>query len=1607
MKQSPAVDFIRPGFLLRGGVICLLLVLVSFAHGQAPVADFSATPVSGCSPLIVNFTDQSTGNPTSWQWNLGNGATSNDKNPSTIYTDPGTYTVTLTVSNANGSNTLTRTSYITVNVAPTIDFSANITTGCFPLRAQFTDLSTPGTGTITSWNWSFGNGATSTQQNPSYNYTTSGVFSVSLTVTNSSGCSKTSVKPQYINVTPGVFADFSFSPPRNCKPPETINFNNNSTGPGTLTYQWDFGDGNNSVALNPSHSYTTAGPFTVRLIATSSQGCVDTVTKVNAIQLNNFQSTIIAPDSGCVNTPINMQNGSVPVPPISSWNFGDLTTSGQTNPTKIYTTPNTYTIKLINQYTTCVDSVTKQITIRPKPAGAFSTLDTISCKAPHTVNFQNTSVGGVSYNWNFGDGNTSNAANPVHTYNTTGNFTVTLIVTNASGCNDTIVRTNYIRIQKPVLAPVINPNEGCRLLTVNFFANSVSLDSIASWFWDFGEGNTSTLRNPTNTFDSGSYNIKLKIVTNQGCIDSITIANGVRVGRKPNAIFTAAPLNVCAFANVQFTDQSTGNPDQWLWDFGDNTTSTLQNPTHFYQDTGLFTVRLIVYNNRCPDTSVLTNYIRSLPPIARFNYAVNCAINKRQVQFINQSVLPQSQTWNFGDGFSSTLANPSHTYASFGTYTVTLTVINGSCTNQITKTIDIVDINPAFTASKTTICRNEPVSFTSNIPNASLIATYRWDMGDGNIYTTPNVNHVYTSSGNYSVRLITVDVNGCRDTILRTNYIRVNGPVANFTVSNGQVCLNGNVRLTNTSVTDGSNNIIQALWDMGNGTILNTLTNPVNYAYPAIGSYNIKLTVRDASGCVDSITAVNTVKVVNPKAAFLASDTLSCPGGRLSFINTSLNGSGSQTYLWKFGDGTTATTTDANHIYNTAGIYTVKLFLIEPLGCTDSTALNIRVSLPKASFTINDSASICQPFEAKFTSTSTFFNGHFWNFGDGNTSLILNPVNYYTTPGTYTARLIVTSPGGCRDTAYKTIRLGRATGTLNYSPVRGCAPLTVNLQTRTDIPLTYVWDYGDGNIITTTDSNRVYTYDAGFFVPKIIIRDRLGCIGIVEGTDTIKALGSNPNFGVDKRVLCDSGTVVFTDSTTSADNIVSYSWNFGDGNTSNVIASTVTHKYLLPGLYTVSLTVRTASGCVNTRTKTAFVKIVASPRINIPGADNFCVPAALQLNGQLLNPDTSAISWRWNINGQIFNTQNPPVFNQLTAGTITIQLIATNSSGCKDTADKTIIVHPLPIVDAGKDTTICIGSFASLNATGAQTYTWDPSPPDLSCLNCPNPRAYATNSKWYYVTGRSQFGCTNRDSVFVKVKKPFSVTVTGGDTICLGEKVQLNATAAENYLWSPATGLNNPTIANPIASPDTTTTYTLLAYDSSNCFSASNSVRIVVYKPTVINIGNDTTIVAGSSVLLKPFISTDATRILWSPPAGLSCITCPNPVATPKVTTTYRLTAWNPGICISNDFIKITVTCGKENIFIPNSFTPNGDGLNDRFYVLGPGLESVMSMRIYNRWGNLVFEKRYINANDPLQGWDGRFNGQEVPPGTYHYFTEIICSGGAIIPLQGTITVIR
>jgi gliding motility-associated-like protein len=167
------------------------------------------------------------------------------------------------------------------------------------------------------------------------------------------------------------------------------------------------------------------------------------------------------------------------------------------------------------------------------------------------------------------------------------------------------------------------------------------------------------------------------------------------------------------------------------------------------------------------------------------------------------------------------------------------------------------------------------------------------------------------------------------------------------------------------------------------------------------------------------------------------------------------------------------------------------------------------------------------------------------------------------------------------------------------------------------------------------------------------------------------------------------------------------------------------------------------------------------------------------------------------------------------------------------------------------------------------------------------------------------------------------------------------------------------------------------------------------------------TVPVGTPIPLNPVIGGTGNQYQWSPTTGLSCANCPNPIAQPKVTTSYKLTVSNSGGCSASDAITITVLCGANNLFMPNTFSPNGDGSNDIYYPRGKGIQTVRSLRIFNRWGEMVYRRENFNANDPSAAWDGRYLGKALPPDVFVYMIDVVCENQSIVTVKGDIALIR
>jgi gliding motility-associated-like protein len=269
-------------------------------------------------------------------------------------------------------------------------------------------------------------------------------------------------------------------------------------------------------------------------------------------------------------------------------------------------------------------------------------------------------------------------------------------------------------------------------------------------------------------------------------------------------------------------------------------------------------------------------------------------------------------------------------------------------------------------------------------------------------------------------------------------------------------------------------------------------------------------------------------------------------------------------------------------------------------------------------------------------------------------------------------------------------------------------------------------------------------------------------------------------------------------------------------------------------------------------------------------------------------------------------------------------------------------------------------------------------------------------------------GARYSDTAQVSVIQPFKMKIPPDTKLCIADKITLRAANASSYIWSPSLDLDRADVANPIASPATTTTYTVIGKDAFGCFTDTGKVTISVGKPSTLFIGNDTTIMAGTTINLSARVgNAPAIKYSWKAIADLDCRGCVETKATIKKDECISCTITNTYGCQSTDTICIKTFCKSAQAFIPNAFSPDGDGVNDKLYVMGTGIKLVKSFRIFNRWGQLVFEKINFNTNDPANGWDGTVKGIPAPPEIYVYICEVICESDIPYTYTGNVGIIK
>ncbi len=1248
-----------------------------------PTANATAAPNPICAGQTVTFTNLSSANATDFVWDFGDGTPlvfSGATNRQHVYQNPGNYTATLLVAvggPASGCNDQVSIP-ITVLPAPDAQIGLDQDAACDALTVNFSDQSI---GDVISWNWSFGNGNTSTEQNPPpQDYTNVGAYNVVLTVESSNGCLNSDTR--IVRVRQSPVANFMAQDVCIGSTGSFVDLSTHMPGDPITSWNWNFGNGNTSTQQNPSNAYAATGTYTVDLAVQTAHcsGSTSQTVNVEPAPTATFDVDI---DSGCgpltVNF-INLSSGAVNY----TWDFGDGGGSAQENPQHTYVNfgniDSVYTVRLIASTAFgCTDTARMDIVVHPGAQALFQTFYTPGCDPAPAV-FLNNSQNAASFEWDFGDGSAvSTETNPSHHFANNSPFlatyTVELRALNPTGCNDTTQATVTV-FPQPDFQFDLPESEGCAPYAVQF----PLLTGAVAYQWNFGDGTISATPSPlhnylNNTLDTLNFTAQLVATSAFGCRD--TAETEITVYPNPIAQFSVNLLAGCSPLTVGMINQSV-LADSLVWNYGNGMSSDTIADYHehtFYNSTNTtlsYTIDLTAFTaNGCART--FTRTVQVYPDVvAAFEHPLQgCSPLSFPMQ--NQSQNASIYQWEFGNGTGSLAPNPMVGYANNGaqpdTFNIQLTATSQFGCEDVAYSTVVVYPKPrsAFFADATTGCSPLNVNFS----NTSTVAdSYIWNYGDGNTGSSAEALHAHTFHStmnipqNFQMSLVAVSNFGCSDTSFTqiTVYPEV---TANF-MPEAEGCTPLPVNFVNQSF-----GAVSYIWHFGDGNqsfqpnASHTFTNTLD----TIRDFNVMLLAQSAFGCTD--TAFQQVKVFPlPQIALALENIEGCFPANLSFGNYS---QGAESFQWNYGDGNISSNADSSHIHtyvnNTLDLanYTVTLTGISEYGCERSNSIEVSV-IPEITANVVPPPGGCSPYSATFQNFSTGAFSYLWEFGDGEIAENASPTYTYTNPNVedqvYSVRFIARSLWGCADTLEFNIPVfGQPQAQFLAAPAVQQFPEStvdlINLSNANNTAL-YTWSWGDGTMAQSSDpaAPNSYIYDTwGVF--DIMLR-----VGNDLCNDTTsQRVRILPPLPIAAFEGGGEGCVPFVAEFTNLSTYgVSYEWNFGDGTTSNEFNPT--HVYYTSGTYNVTLTVTGPGGDVDVFAIPAAV--TARPRASAFFTIN---PPVITVPDQVffLNLSGNAGIYEWDFgDGTTSNAVSPHHFYE-SLGWHSVTLIANNMYNCPDT----------------------------------------------------------------------------------------------------------------------------------------------------------------------------------------------------------------------------------------------------------------------------------------------------------------------------------------------------
>jgi len=1214
----------------------IALIIIAF-FSLSVVSAQTANVTVGCFPLQVEFTSPNTGVN---YWEFGDASNSELKDPSHNYTEPGIYTVEL-FEGVGGPKV--GEIVITVLSPPEIIIGASERMGCSPFQVNFTNESIVDPNAIvTGYFWTFGDGGSSTQENPTYVYQTEGTYDVSLRIESSlENCTDTRNFEDYIMVSGNINAGFSINPLVICESPATFDITNNTVDLPTYTYMWDFDNGQTSTDYNPpAANYSEDGSYTITMTVDNGEGCVVNLSRVVTVGEPKISFTI--PDTVCVGEPFLINNTTQAS--SFAWNFGPNASpevSNLRNPIVFFNEgssgPQIVNFSAIAS-STCQADTFFTIFVE-NPSAAFTIDPIIQCFDPSTYVFKHPVSGYNSYSWYIRELDTSLSGGPEVTYtydepfrdsfyiSRLDTFTVLLEIETSNGCEAIDSTEFYHRAPRAHFVPDVS--RGCAPLTVNFDEVSESIEDIVSWEWVFGDGQTATANSPddmVHTYtEPGEYYVKLAIENNVGCKDT---SEGVwiYVGELIDSGFTFDKTEICLNDSVSFEALNLDpRIDAWHFNTDDGRISDcFETPdaSHLFEHApGTYPVTLTIEYNGCFNEidngqTITVNGSKSI-----IKYMTNCE-DPYTVMFQDSSLNATSSLWYInGDTINmDTIAGDifNYTFDTTGDYTIKCLTQDDTMCGPDSATVEIYirDIQANFEFPEH-ICAYAPIELdaSSSIDvDDSCSKGYEWF----GIAVRPRqvdypVIQTAYNPGPVVVRLIVEDVNGCKDEIVKQS--EAFEVIADFIPSRDKICYPSEMSFTDTSI--GDTTLVKWSWSFGSED-----QNPTDFEF-LIGEspfLPVELTVEDILGCTDSV--IVNIPVYQP-ASNIMFDATVCVGATVDFTATDFTQEGSfLNFNWAFGpDGALGTSMEQNPSFtvNNPGDTPFSLLIEEDsTGCTTLYNNNIMaVNLPIAQFSVDEENpdKICPEESLDFINESIVDGpantiNYLWDFGDAGISFFENPSIFFEN-GTYDIALTVSSTYGCSDSDTIQLTFEGPDGDFITDKEFFCLGETVTftlIDSSLENVVSYEWDFGDGTTLPNVNPTaHPYTFLpdtlAGTIMTSLILFAENDCknsiIKFLEISD-LKA-----DFGIleDTINICNK-EIQFIDS--SQGGVDTYFWNFGNGETS--IEQNPLITYSEADTFLITLTVQSdgdlcESTAIDTFINTA-LDTITMPTVFSPNNDN-------------------------------------------------------------------------------------------------------------------------------------------------------------------------------------------------------------------------------------------------------------------------------------------------------------------------------------------------------------------------------------------------------------------